>query len=84
MARPIDTLRRMAGIDGPATLSAKITIRLSAKDAIAARLLLWLMDEYPDMTQGELDDVLDNAKFWTMYYGSIADDAVAQPPGGEE
>lgn len=48
-----------------------LPIKIGPQDIIAARLLLWLERQMPeDATQGDLDDVLDAAKWWTTFFGS--------------
>jgi hypothetical protein len=48
-----------------------LPIKIGPQDIIAARLLLWLSSQMPaDATQGDLDDVLDSAKWWSMFFGS--------------
>ncbi len=40
--------------------------QINKQDAMAAKLLLWLVEQMPDdATVGEMDDVLDAAKFWS-------------------
>ena len=49
-----------------------VTLKVNAQDALAARLLLWLEQEMPpDATQGDLDDVLDAAKWWATFWAAM-------------
>lgn len=47
-------------------------LKVGAADAMAARLLLWLEEAMPeDATQGDLDNVLDAAKWWSTFWASL-------------
>ena len=49
-----------------------VTLKVNAQDTLAARLLLWLEQEMPpDATQGDLDDVLDAAKWWATFWAAM-------------
>ena len=57
---------------------AAISLRAGPQDVMAARLLLWLESEMPEnATQGDLDNVLDAAKWWSTFWASLerGDDA---------
>lgn len=55
-----------------------VTLKVNVQDALAARLLLWLEQEMsPDATQGDLDDVLDAAKWWATFNRSLPADLVS-------
>lgn len=52
-------------------ITLPVPIRLGSRDAMAARLLLWLFEEMPEnSTQGDLEDILDTAKWWSIFWGS--------------
>ena len=46
-------------------------IKIGMGDINAAKLILWLYAEFPDATQGDFDDMLDAAKWWTTLFGSM-------------
>lgn len=51
---------------------AAISLRVGPQDAMAARLLLWLVEAMPeDATIGDLDKVLDAAKWWSTFWASL-------------
>lgn len=66
----------------PFTLPS-IPIALGESDFMAARLLIWLFEQMPNATQGDLEDVLDSAKWWTLFWASAytADTAPPHPTG---
>lgn len=49
-----------------------VSIAIGPTDSRSAKLLLQLFAEYPDMTQGEIEDILDTAKWWLMYLGTTS------------
>lgn len=58
-----------------------IALRIGKQDEIAARLLLWLVEQMPeDATCGELDDVLDAAKYWSTFWASLERDDIKVSP----
>lgn len=61
-----------------------LPIKIGPQDIIAARLLLWLEKQMPeDATQGDLDDVLDAAKWWNTFFDSAFAAAVHEAPKSE-
>lgn len=49
-----------------------IDIQVGPHDALAAKLLLWLQEQMADnATEGDLEDVLDAAKWWTVLFASM-------------
>lgn len=55
-------------------------IQIGEADVMAAKLLNWLHDEMPeDATQGDLDDVLDAAKWWSTFWGAAHNAATSRP-----
>jgi len=60
------------------TLSdSKLEIKVGKADAMAARLLLWLVEQMPDdATVGDQFEVLDAAKWWATFFASV----VLDPP----
>lgn len=47
-------------------------IKLGAADQMAAEVLLYLYGRLPDeTTQGQLEDILDSAKFWAVFWGAL-------------
>jgi hypothetical protein len=46
----------------------QISFQVDEADAIAGHLLNWLYTTFPNITQGELFDALDSAKFWNMFF----------------
>lgn len=50
-----------------------LIIRVGVRDAMAAKLLLWLQEQMPDdATVGDLFDVLDAAEWWATFWTSLA------------
>jgi len=38
-------------------------------DALAAKMVLWLLEQLPeDATEGDAEDVIDMAKWWIMFW----------------
>lgn len=72
-------------IDGPSLLTLSpgpVKLAVNKQDAMAARMLLWLVEAMPDdATVGDMEDVLDAAKFWSTFWSSLErDDVVAVTP----
>ena len=77
-------------------LPAPIETSVDERDALAARLLLWLMEEMPDgATQVDLEDVLEAARLWAVFGASIINgeqdttpesiqEFLTQPAGGAD
>lgn len=64
-----------------------VALQIGPQDALAAKLILWLVEQMPeDATQGFLEDVLDSAKFWAVFWSSLERDGDAQaaPSGAGE
>lgn len=55
----------------------KVELQINTHDAMAARLLIWLQEQMPDATTGDLEDVLDAAKWWSVLFASMH--TAAQP-----
>ena len=45
-------------------------IAIGKSDARAAAVLLWIENEWPDITQGETDDLLNAAIWWSVFFGA--------------
>ena len=46
-----------------------LTMLASEADMWAAKLMLWLIEQLPaETTQGELEDILDMAKWWAQFW----------------
>jgi hypothetical protein len=74
---PKSILNKVASAVGPNVLTlgpGPIRLRVSDNDTLAARLLLWLETQMPaSATQGDLDDVLACAQWWSMFLASLED-----------
>lgn len=72
---PNEYLQELLKVNGPAEAMLSpgpFKIRVSKDDAIAARLIMWLLDQSPDdVTYGQLEDVLDSAKWWLMFFAAL-------------
>lgn len=64
--------RKLASLESPAYMPApQVPLKLGEQDIMAAKLLLWLQEQLPDnATLGDLEDVLDAAKFWSVFFGA--------------
>lgn len=73
MTTPKAYLESLVGQTEPMKLSLPpIPIKVNKQDFMAARLLLWLHEQMPeDATQGDLDDVLDAAKWWATFFAAL-------------
>lgn len=61
----------MAGVSDGQNLTLPLPIGIGPHDAMAARLILWLVEQMPeDANQGDIERVLDSAKFWVMFWAS--------------
>ena len=74
-----DILQQIARIKDDDVLTIRPgphTAAVSWHDGMAARVLLWLHDEMPDATVGDLESVLLSAMYWHMYLltGQLAQD----------
>ena len=68
-----DLLRELAQITGKAdvTLSpGPFEIKCNTQDAMAAELLLWIVDKWPDLKMGEMADVLNAAIWWDTFFAA--------------
>ena len=66
MAEIVETHTIITLSPGPLRLS------VGPQDAMAAKLLLWLMDQMPEAaTVGDVDAVLDATKFWSTFWSSL-------------
>lgn len=53
------------------SVTLPVPIKIGEHDCLAAQLILWLIEQLPeDATQGDIEDVLDMAKWWAIYWGS--------------
>lgn len=72
---------RLSQVDSPRMLRlapGPLSLRVGEADALAAKLLLWLEGQMPDdATFGDLDDVLDAAKWWTTFWVTRENAALA-------
>jgi len=63
------------GIEPDTTMTIRpgpIAFKVGPADALAAKMLLWLIEQIPDdATYGYLDDVLDAARFWSTFWASM-------------
>lgn len=69
-----DFYHKLAEVQGQSTVTveAPLPLVVSAHDGLAARLLLWLVDQMPaEATEGDMDDVLDAARWWHTFLGSL-------------
>ena len=49
-----------------------VRLNVAYTDAMAGRLLIWLKGQMrPDATQGELDDILSCAQWWSTLLASL-------------
>lgn len=57
---------------GSMTLSpGPFRVEIGLNDALAARLILWLVKQLPaDATQGDVEEILDSAKWWSVFWDS--------------
>lgn len=46
-------------------------VAIGPADAKAAALLLWVAERWPEMKQGELDEVLVAALWWSNTFGAM-------------
>jgi len=70
----------LATTTGTSTLDFgdSIQLRIGPQDALAAKLLLWLINAMPDnATTGQMDDALDAAKWWMTFWASMPRDGDA-------
>jgi len=51
---------------------SKTSIKVNQLDGKAAEAILWLGDKYPELTLGELGQILDNARWWLILLGSAS------------
>ena len=56
-------------------------IRTGPADARAADILCWCSEKWPDITQGELDDALLSALWWSMTFAAVEDTDTPAPDG---
>ena len=52
-------------------ISLPFPLELGTSDILAAELILWLIDKMPEGTIGDINNVLDSAKFWHIYWSSV-------------
>lgn len=70
----VDERTRITLAPGPLEMIA------SREDGLAGRLVLWILQEMPDLTQGELEEVLQTALWWSRFWACMyAADHKKQP-----
>ncbi len=69
-----DMMLTLLGVKEPSvwTLSGEISLSVNEIDAKAIKLLKLMMENYPNITQGEMDDILHSAVWWNTFFGSFA------------
>lgn len=68
---PNEFYQKMTMIDNESIMTMpQVPIAVNRFDGIAADLMLWIENKYPDLTQGELEYVLDCAKFWAVFWAA--------------
>ncbi len=65
---PKDFFASIAKLSVPGTLKLQGGIRVDATDALAAKLLIWLHEQMPHASVGELEAVLDRANMWIVLF----------------
>ena len=56
---------------GIATLSpGPFRVEIADADLLASEILLFISDKYPDKTIGQLEDALDMARWWLIFFAS--------------
>lgn len=70
-----DMLDKLASIDGEGFASFEnIKLRVTEFDGMAGQLLIWLLKNMPDnSTNGDVLQVLDDARFWLKFIGASAE-----------
>lgn len=79
MTTPKEFYESLAQVEPCIIPVPSLPIKIGQQDIMAARLLLWLYSQMsPDSTQGDIDDVLDAAKWWCVFFAA-AHTAKMQP-----
>lgn len=70
---PLDFYKHLStGVPG-IQLPPLLPLKFHEGDVMAAKLLLWLYEQLPeDSTQGDLDNILDAAKWWSTFFAAAA------------
>ena len=66
--------KKLLAVTEPGTITLKpgpIRLKVSQHDAMAAKALLWLFDQMPDNTVGDLLDVLSAMEWWASFWASL-------------
>ena len=48
-------------------------LKVGWNDAAAAKLILWIQEQWPEITEGQTEGVLLAALWWTQYWSSISE-----------
>lgn len=74
MATPKEIYELLAESKPSTVTLPACSIRINESDSMAAKLLLWLYENMPeDATQGDLSDVLDSAKWWSLFFAAATE-----------
>jgi len=69
--KPREFYEQIQSIEQPECLTLQpLRVIADHVDARAARLLLFLIAEWPDMTQGEAEEILGTALWWAKFWAS--------------
>jgi hypothetical protein len=77
--------QELLAVSGPGTITLQpgpIKLRVNEHDAMAARSLLWMYDQMPEKTVGDLLDVLDSMRWWVSFW-NMRDDYEELPLSDE-
>lgn len=69
---PQEFFQRMAGMPENETAQIKLPmpIEINHTDIWAAKMILWLAEQKPDITLGEVEAILDSARWWSVFWAS--------------
>ena len=76
MSTPLEFYQKLQNMEpGTITMSpGPFRIGIGPADAMAAKLILWLLEQLPDdVTTGNFLEVLDCARWWTVYWAGVHD-----------
>jgi hypothetical protein len=74
---PKEFLNQISNIKEPTVITLKpgpISLTVNLSDGMAARLIMWLMENMPeDTTEGQMENVIDAAKWWLVFWASAVE-----------
>lgn len=68
---PTEFYKQLQNYENDTSIKLPVPIKVGPSDAMAGKLILWLFEQMPEgATQGDIEAVLDSAKWWIIFWAS--------------